>query len=250
MMMQFNELRMKDNLDLSTKRLRDNEYVASLLTIELSRRLNRVLSLGEKATIDNYRELFKFPGDILIQKMHNSGVLRFNDNVNDMGFFSKFKYTNKGPHSLGSKNSNNIGIRYRGIHPSHLSKLDIFVCGNSDPGTSGLLSPFSDMGSFYFDDSNEEDGKLFEINQDIEKMMEEQGKIYISPRFDSKDDFYTALQKMDELEEQIVIHGESKEGEIATIESRMIDMDEESTISVTKKKKKKKDGENEENNDN
>ena len=250
MMMQFNELRMKDNLDLSTKRLRDNEYVASLLTIELSRRLNRVLSLGEKATIDNYRELFKFPGDILIQKMHNSGVLRFNDNVNDMGFFSKFKYTNKGPHSLGSKNSNNIGIRYRGIHPSHLSKLDIFVCGNSDPGTSGLLSPFSDMESFYFDDSNEEDGKLFEINQDIEKMMEEQGKIYISPRFDSKDDFYTALQKMDELEEQIVIHGESKEGEIATIESRMIDMDEESTISVTKKKKKKKDGENEENNDN
>ena len=63
MMMEFNELRLKDNLDLKNKRLRCNEYVASLLTAEFSRRLNRILSLGDKATIDNYRELFKFPGD-------------------------------------------------------------------------------------------------------------------------------------------------------------------------------------------
>ena len=68
--MEFNELRLKDNLDLKNKRLRCNEYVASLLTAEFSRRLNRILSLGDKATIDNYREFFKFPGDILIQKMH------------------------------------------------------------------------------------------------------------------------------------------------------------------------------------
>ena len=93
MMMEFNELRLKDNLDLKNKRLRCNEYVASLLTAEFSRRLNRILSLGDKATIDNYRELFKFPGDILIQKMHSTGILRFDDSVNDMNFFSKFRYT-------------------------------------------------------------------------------------------------------------------------------------------------------------
>lgn len=89
----FNELRLKDNCDLSNKRLRCNEYIASLLTKEFSKRLNRIISLGNKATIDNIKEIFKFPGDILIQKMHTSGILRFDDNVNDMTFWSKFKYT-------------------------------------------------------------------------------------------------------------------------------------------------------------
>lgn len=92
-MQEYNELRLKDNLDLRNKRLRCNEYIASLLTKKFSDRLNRIISLRDKATIDNYRELFKFPGDILIQAMHQSGVLRFDDNVNDMNFFSKFKYT-------------------------------------------------------------------------------------------------------------------------------------------------------------
>ena len=132
MMQEFNELRLKDNLDLRNKRLRKNEYVASLLTLEFSNRLKRILSLGEKASIDNYKELLKFPGDILLQKMNRSGILRFNDSVNDMSFFSKFKFTSKGPHSLGGKNSNNISLRYRGLHPSHLGRLDILVCGNSD----------------------------------------------------------------------------------------------------------------------
>ena len=93
MMQEFNELRLKDNLDLRNKRLRKNEYVASLLTLEFSNRLKRILSLGEKAQIDNYKELLKFPGDILLQKMNRSGILRFNDSVNDMSFFSHFKYT-------------------------------------------------------------------------------------------------------------------------------------------------------------
>ena len=96
----FNDLRLKDNCDLNNKRLRCNEYISSLLTKEFSRRLNRIISMGDKVTIDNLKELFKFPGDILIQKMHSSGILRFDDSVNDMTFWSKFKYTSKGPHSL------------------------------------------------------------------------------------------------------------------------------------------------------
>jgi hypothetical protein len=60
--------------------------------------------------------------------MHTSGILRFDDNVNDMSFWSKFRYTNKGPHSLGGKNSNNIGIKYRDLHPSMLGEIDVLVC--------------------------------------------------------------------------------------------------------------------------
>ena len=62
-MQEFNELRLKDNMALENKRLRCNEYIASLLTREFSRRLNKIISLGKKATIDQFRDLFKFPGD-------------------------------------------------------------------------------------------------------------------------------------------------------------------------------------------
>ena len=62
----YNDLRAKDNMNLCNKRLRCNEYIASLLTQEFSKRLNRIMSLGNKATIDNYKEMFKFSGDILI----------------------------------------------------------------------------------------------------------------------------------------------------------------------------------------
>jgi hypothetical protein len=93
MMQHFNELRLKDNCDLDSKRLRCNEYIASLLSKEFSKRLNRIISMGDKATIESMREIFKFNGDVLITKMHSSGILRFDDSVNDLNFFSKYKFT-------------------------------------------------------------------------------------------------------------------------------------------------------------
>ena len=64
LMQEYNYLRMKDNCDLGNKRLRCNEYIASLLTKTFSKRLkNRIINNGNKVTIDNIRELFKFSGD-------------------------------------------------------------------------------------------------------------------------------------------------------------------------------------------
>lgn len=63
MMMNFMELRKKDNLDLMNKRLRCSEYLASLLTVEFSKRLNRIIVKGGKATEKDFAEIFNFPGD-------------------------------------------------------------------------------------------------------------------------------------------------------------------------------------------
>ena len=63
MMMNFMNLRKKDNLDLMNKRLRCNEYIASLLTSEFSKRLNRIIVKGGKATEKDFAEIFNFPGD-------------------------------------------------------------------------------------------------------------------------------------------------------------------------------------------
>lgn len=70
----FEPLRRKDNLDLNNKRLRCNEYIASLLTKTFSERINRVISMGNKATMKNVKEIFKFNGDIILSQLHNSGL--------------------------------------------------------------------------------------------------------------------------------------------------------------------------------
>lgn len=93
MIQNFNELRKKDNLDLRNKRLRCNEYIAALLTKSFSDRVNRIIGYGNKVTIEKISEIFKFNGDIIIKQLHNSGLLRYDDNVNDMDMFSKLKWT-------------------------------------------------------------------------------------------------------------------------------------------------------------
>lgn len=96
MIQNFNELRKKDNMALENKRLRCNEYIASLLTKEFSSRVNRIISLGNKVTLDKVKEIFKFPGDIIITQLYKSGLLRYDDKINDLDFFSKLKFTLKG----------------------------------------------------------------------------------------------------------------------------------------------------------
>lgn len=228
MMQEYNELRLKDNLDLRNKRIRCNEYIASLLTKEFSKRLNRIISLRNKATIENYRDLFKFPGDILIQKMHTSGILRFDESINDMNFFSKLKYTSKGPHSLGGKNSNNINMKHRGIHPSYLGYIDILVASNSDPGLSGLISPFNNMKGQYFDDNNEPDDFGYLLYKDLEAICEHKGVSYIKLNVDNKDDYYNLLQTMENYtDENMIVSGTSREGFYEIIMEESIDTDKE-----------------------
>lgn len=211
-MMNFNELRHKDNLSLINKRLRCNEYIASLLTKEFSARMMRVISKGNKADLESYREIFKFSGDILISAMHRSGILRFDENINDMDFFSKFRWSSKGPHSVGGKNSNNIAISQRAIYPSFLGYIDIIVSGNSDPGMSGVISPFTKLDSMYFNDETEPDDFRYNFREDISRIMSQKGVDYIDITVGNKADFYTALNMIEDFNhDNIKAYGSSTE---------------------------------------
>ena len=198
-MMNFNELRHKDNLSLMNKRLRCNEYIASLLTKEFSARMMRVISKGNKADLESYKEIFKFSGDILISAMHRSGILRFDENINDMDFFSKYRWSSKGPHSVGGKNSNNIAISQRAIYPSFLGYIDIIVSGNSDPGMSGVISPFTKLDSMYFNDDTEPNDFRYKFREDIARIMRQEGVDYIEISVGNKTDFYTLLDQIEDF---------------------------------------------------
>lgn len=94
MVQNYGELRKKSNLDLENKRLRLNEYIASILNVEFSKRINRIIK-DNKTSLAEIKNLFKFPGDLLVQNLHASGLLRYDDAVNDSDFFTKLKYTIK-----------------------------------------------------------------------------------------------------------------------------------------------------------
>lgn len=175
--------------------------------------------------------------------MHSTGILRFDDSVNDMTFWSKLKYTNKGPNSIGNKNGNNIGIKYRDLHPSMLSEIDILVCGNSDPGTSGSLSPFAKIDGLYFDPSPEPNDFYFNLIKDIEKKYKKEGKIFIRCEFDDPNEYYNALYSMNKFsEDNIKIYGTSRENQYELIVNESNDMDDpnaHTTVALQKKRKKR-----------
>ena len=92
----YNDLKSKQIMDITNKRLRDNEYISSLMTKELSEKLNRVMSAvrrPQSRNLNTLEEIFSFRGDILINKLYDSGLFRYDDVVNDMDFWSKLKYT-------------------------------------------------------------------------------------------------------------------------------------------------------------
>ena len=92
------------------------------------------------------------------------------------------------------------------------------VTGNSDPGLSGVISPFTKMDSLYFDSSDEPDEFAFELKNEIEKMWDKKGVPYIKLCFDNKDEYYDTLLALEKCaDENIKISGTSREGQYDVI---------------------------------
>lgn len=165
----YQSLWAKDNLSMMHKRLRCREYVGSFVTAEVSKKINRIASLGTKANLKDFLSMFRFPEDIFITKLYSSGVLRYAETNSDMNFVNFWKYTKKGPNSLGNQDQRRIPIRQRTLHPSMTGYIDIADTSASDPGQSGSLSPYCNMKSLYFDDSLYENEMHYKISQYIDE---------------------------------------------------------------------------------
>jgi len=137
--------------------------------------------------------------------MNKSNLFRSDDIINDNTGIMKLTYTIKGPNSVGGNNSNKISKAIRGIHPSYLGNIDILHCGNSDPGTSGVLNPFTDMKSLYFDEEPEPDDFLFEFMDDLDEVITNEYEGYTLIRFpyQDKSEFYEIQRAIRENEDNV-----------------------------------------------
>ena len=196
--MNFTDLRNKNNMDLNTKRLRLNEYVASMLQIRLGDGIRRVMAYGNKVTLAQVESnIFNFNGNLILQILQNSELLTYNDLSNDLDFFSKIRYTVKGPNSIGSgKSERNISIKYRGIDPSYIGNLDINVYSSSSPGLNGSLSPFVKTKNLYFNEDNEPQKVMYELDKEIVSESEKTGNEVVSIGNDTDSSYYDAIYKM------------------------------------------------------
>jgi hypothetical protein len=199
MFMNYNDLKSKRIMDITNKRLRDNEYIASLMTRELSNTLYRIMSKVRKPqsrNLNTLEELFSFRGDILINNLYNSGLFKFDDVVNDMDFWNKLKYTIKGPNSQGGSSGKTIATCQRGIDPSFVGRIDLNVVGNSDPGATGILTPFIKTHGLNISDKKEPETKQFELMQIIEEAVKNEYEYIENFGIETYDDYYEMINKI------------------------------------------------------
>ena len=199
MFMNYNDLKGKRMMDITNKRLRDNEYIASLMTRELSNTLSRVMNKIKKPQSRNLKvleELFTFRGDILINNLYNSGLFKFDDVVNDMDFWNKLKFTIKGPNSQGGSSGKTIATCQRGIDPSFVGRIDLNVVGNSDPGATGILTPFIQTDGLNISDKKEPESRQFELLRIIEEAVKNEHEYIENFGIETFEDYYTMINKI------------------------------------------------------
>lgn len=154
MMYEFNALRQKDNLDISTKKVRWAEYIASYYASKLATGIYRISDKGDKADLTTIRKAIQISPLYLINSISKCQLVNYKDCVNDLDAITALKYTYKGVSGIGEK-ANAISNAYRSIHPSHLGRVDIDSSSNSDPGISGTICPLSTLYDKHFTEYEE-----------------------------------------------------------------------------------------------
>lgn len=170
MMREFGNIRKKNNVDVTTKRYRVAEPIATTYAKKIITGLSRVADMGKKVTLRSViRAIYTHPMFVINQITTMSNLIAYRDMVNDNDCTVALKYTYKGISGLGDSGTS-IQKTYRYVDPSHAGILDLDSSTTSDPGMSGTLCPLAKVypGNSFSDyeepNSWEETYKPFQTN--------------------------------------------------------------------------------------
>lgn len=160
MMRQFNHLRSRDNLDISTKRARRaDEYLPAIYAKKLSTGIYRISDKGKNITFKDVLRVIDTSPDYILKQINSANLVNYVDLPNDNDAELALAYTYKGISGLGDQGSGAaVPNIYRSVHPSHLGRVDLDASSASDPGLSGVICPMAKVhdGSFSdFDEPND-----------------------------------------------------------------------------------------------
>lgn len=145
LMREFQYIKNKDNVDVTTKRIRIAEYVAAVYANKISKGLHRVSDAGRRVTLNSVVRVVRIDPMYIVNNVINmSNLVSYVDLVNDDDALLAAKYTYKGISGLG-EDGTSIARSYRYVDPSHAGILDLDASGASDPGMSGIICPMAPM---------------------------------------------------------------------------------------------------------
>ena len=160
MMREFNYLRVKDNLDISTKRPRmADEYLPSIYAMKISRGIYRISDKGKNVTFKDVTRVIDTAPTFILKNINSANLVDYVDLVNDNDAELALSYTYKGISGLGDQgNGSAVPLIYRSVHPSHLGGVDLDSSSASDPGLSGTICPMAQVSGDSFSDYKEPNG--------------------------------------------------------------------------------------------
>ena len=147
MLREFSNIRLKENVDVRTKRARIADYIGQLYATNLNKGIHRISDLGKKVTLKKIEQaVYTQPFYILnnVSSTNMSNLVSYRDLVNDNDATAALKYTYKGISGLGEDGAS-IQPIYRYIDPSHVGILDLDSSSVSDPGMSGMICPMTNI---------------------------------------------------------------------------------------------------------
>ena len=142
---EFSQLRVKENVDVRTKRIRITDYVAAIYANKLNKGMYRISDMGKRVTLKKVvQAIYTHPMYIMNNLSAQSNLVAYRDMVNDNDATVALKYTYKGISGLGEDGASVQPI-YRYVDPSHVGILDLDASSGSDPGLSGMICPMTKL---------------------------------------------------------------------------------------------------------
>lgn len=142
---EFSELRIKENVDIRTKRIRIADYISAIYAKKINQGMYRISDLGKKVTLKKVvQAIYTNPLYVLNNVSGLSNLVSYRDLVNDDDALTALKFTYKGISGLGEDGASVQPI-YRYVDPSHVGILDLDSSSNSDPGMSGMICPMTKL---------------------------------------------------------------------------------------------------------
>lgn len=150
----YDDLLHEDNMDLKNKRLRLNEYILYPFINKMSDETYRCFNT-KKLTMKLLASMFSnIKPNLCTKQLVTNELLRFVNTVNGVDLFSAaLKITQAGPQGLND--TDNIPIRYRGIHSSYIGKIGLTAASAGEPGITATMTPFVKLDGLFFDKSIE-----------------------------------------------------------------------------------------------
>lgn len=157
---EYETLSREDNMDVQNKRIRLYEYLIHPILMKFSRSTYRLLN-SKSTTFNQIKSIFNSIGPTFaIKKLVTGKILRYNGCVNGMDLFaSGLKWTQRGPQSMADSPATDVAVKYRGMHPSYVGRIELSAASASDPGMSGTFVPFCKTNGFFFELPKEDESK-------------------------------------------------------------------------------------------